>query len=76
MANKLTLSANVHKIQGNTIKVPVVTNIHIKVGETVVATAILGGDFNEKQAVHEFRRNHGRFTNKGDFNLANLAELC
>jgi hypothetical protein len=51
----------VRYVQGQTARLPWVTEVEIRLGGTVMATATLGGRFSQRQALAEFRRQPGRF---------------
>ena len=54
-------SAHVTHFQGKKSVCPVLSNIHICLGNVCIYTAVLGGEYTEKQALQEFYRFPGRF---------------
>lgn len=69
------LTAKVTLSDTGRVKCPKTSNVHILSGEMVVATAILGGNYNQQQALAEFRRNQKRFTLKDGYAVVSAFRL-
>lgn len=74
MAKKIKLVAQVSHRKGKTAKVPVVTDVTIRIdGERGLAFKTLGGKYTAEQALSEFRKGYKTFTPQPGFTPETVA---